>query len=128
MIDIDRTLRLLDVEAESNFVQAEAIDAINYLLRENARYKLTQAKYVEVIDRMNGTPCEQIRHQQEVEALRKENALLREALKPFANELKEQKVEVPHVTEDERFIYSYTLRLKHLRAAAAAIREEGKVG
>jgi hypothetical protein len=37
MIDIERTLRLLDVEAESHFVQAEAIDAINYLLRENAR-------------------------------------------------------------------------------------------
>lgn len=39
LIDIERTLRLLDVEAESNFVQAEAIDAINYLLRENARLK-----------------------------------------------------------------------------------------
>ena len=39
MIDIERTLRLLDVEAESHFVQAEAIDAINYLLRENARLR-----------------------------------------------------------------------------------------
>jgi hypothetical protein len=39
MIDIQRTLRLLDVEAESHFVQAEAIDAINYLLRENARLR-----------------------------------------------------------------------------------------
>lgn len=39
MIDIERTLRLLDVESESNFVQAEAIDAINYLLGENARLK-----------------------------------------------------------------------------------------
>ena len=39
MIDIERTLRLLDVEAESNLVQAEAIDAINYLLRENARLR-----------------------------------------------------------------------------------------
>ena len=39
MIDIERTLRLLDVAAESNFVQAEAIDAIDYLLRENARLR-----------------------------------------------------------------------------------------
>lgn len=39
MIDIERTLRLLDVEAESNFVQAEAIDAINYLREENARLR-----------------------------------------------------------------------------------------
>lgn len=39
MIDIERTLRLLDVEAESNFVHAQAIDAINYLLRENARLR-----------------------------------------------------------------------------------------
>ena len=39
MIDIDRTLRLLDVGAESNFVQAEAIDAINYLREENKRLR-----------------------------------------------------------------------------------------
>lgn len=39
MIDIDRTLRLLDVEAESNFVMSEAIDAINYLREENARLR-----------------------------------------------------------------------------------------
>ena len=36
MPDIDRILRMLDVEAESNFVQAEAIDAINALLADLA--------------------------------------------------------------------------------------------
>lgn len=46
MIDIERTLRLLDVEAESNFVQAEAIDAINYLLRENARLRALLKAFV----------------------------------------------------------------------------------
>ena len=72
--------------------------------------------------------AEPVIREQADNVLREENARLREALKPFANELKEQKVEVPHVTEDERFIYSYTLRVKHLRAAAAAIREGGKDG
>ena len=47
MIDIERTLRLLDVAAESNFVQAEAIDAINYLLRENARLREALAPLVD---------------------------------------------------------------------------------
>ena len=63
---------------------------------------------------------------EEILRLREENARLREVLKPFADELKEQEVEVPHVTEDESLIHSYMLRLKHLRAAAAAIREGGK--
>ena len=65
--------------------------------------------------------CNPLRN--ECDRLREENARLREALKPFADELKEQQVEVPHVTEDESLIHSYTLRLKHLRTAAAAIRE-----
>ena len=41
MIDIYRTLQLLDVAAESDLVQAEAIDAINYLREENARLRET---------------------------------------------------------------------------------------
>ena len=42
MVDVERTLRLLGVEAESNFVMSEAIDAINHLLAENARLQKAQ--------------------------------------------------------------------------------------
>jgi len=63
---------------------------------------------------------------EEILRLREENERLREVLKPFVDELKEQQIEVPHVTEDESLIHSYTLRLKHLRTAAAAIREGEK--
>ena len=52
MIDIERTLRLLDVEAESNFVQAEAIDAINYLLRENARLRAALKPFADVAEQV----------------------------------------------------------------------------
>lgn len=48
MIDIDRTLRLLDVAAESDFVQAEAIDAINYLRAENARLREALMPFAEM--------------------------------------------------------------------------------
>ena len=94
----------------------------------NAMYKVEnmQCSKLLVMARAALAVAEPVIREQADDALREENALLREALKPFANELKEQKVEVPHVTEDERFIYSYTLRVKHLRAAAAAIREGGK--
>lgn len=71
MIDIDRTLRLLDVEAESNFVQAEAIDAINYLREENARLLEENDAY-----KMDGGSCAN-----EVKRLHEENARLREVLK-----------------------------------------------
>ena len=42
MVDVERTLRMLGVEAESNFVMSEAIDAINHLLSENARLQKAQ--------------------------------------------------------------------------------------
>jgi len=45
------------------------------LKAENDQHKSVYQKYVEAIDRMNGTPCEQVRHHYEVSELRSELAL-----------------------------------------------------
>lgn len=138
MIDIERTLRLLDVEAESNFVQAEAIDAINYLLIENARLQEENDAW-----RMDGGSCAEevkrlreenarlrndlknaifsdIAYTKEIERqdvlLRKENAGLREALKPFVPETQWIDPAIP----DTRPIDVMVLA-GELRAARAAI-------
>jgi hypothetical protein len=47
---------------------------------ENDRLKAKCSQYIALLDKQNGTPCEQIRHQQEVEALQAENDRLREEL------------------------------------------------
>ena len=39
----------------------DAEKEIGRLREENARYKLTYAKYVEATDRMNGTPCAELK-------------------------------------------------------------------
>ena len=62
-----------------------AAKEITRLREENARYKQSYQQYVEATDRMNGTPCEQIRHEQQLEALREENARLRETLQYIAD-------------------------------------------
>ena len=88
----DQAARLRgDFTAKSEIVKlAEQQAEIERLREENAGYKLKHAKYVEATDRMNGTPCEQIRHQQELEALREEIALLKERNKKLNADLLKQ--------------------------------------
>lgn len=53
-----------------------------------AQHDHYMAKYtslVEWYDKLMGTPCEQVRHQQEIELLKAENARLREALGRIIN-------------------------------------------
>ncbi len=75
----DRLVRMLRV-SESDPVQQEAADEIERLTAELAAAKERASKYqriaAELTDRLNGTPCAEIRWQQERDALR---ALLREA-------------------------------------------------
>ena len=121
-------------------VVAPYVAEIERLREENARYKLTYAKYVEATDRMNGAPCEQIRHQQEVDALREKNARLREALQPFAGvflfpddlgfEHSEDIRSDPDWDDDANDMQSedvFVLR-RDIRRARAAIREGRKDG
>ena len=110
---------ITDSRVPKNEAEWWAYHEIGRLREENARYKLAYAEYVEATDRMNGTPCEQIRHQQEVEALREENARLREAVKAAYYEGWQDRESI--IATGERLDFDW-----NCSEARYAIREGGK--
>ena len=135
LIDIERTLRLLDVEAESNFVQAEAIDAINYLLRENARLRelVVSAREenarlrndnFEWLQQLSATNHQLEREQKEIQKLRE---VLIGVLAGFVAsvDLLERggKKAAPSDKMFAQMLVDYKNRIERGRAAVAAIRD-----
>ena len=92
MSDIDRIVRMLRV-SESDPVQQEAADALEAQAKEIAEKNARITGFVEMFDKMMGTPCEQVRHGYEVEELRARIAELEAALEAQAKRIAE--LEVP---------------------------------
>jgi len=81
------------------------------------------AGFVEMFDKMVGTPCEQVRHGHEVEQLRARIAELEAALKPFIEELVAAEAEYDELDDDE-LVYVFKITYGDLRAARAALKGE----
>ena len=102
-------------------------------LHEEAAEKIIQLReeLAAVTERMSKLDFERTAAELERDALREENARLREALKPFAGILKgnysHQSDDMPIKAGANQYDLVFVFTLGDLRAAAAAIREGGKI-
>src|SRR6185437_16163230 len=97
--------RFRDTQAEADADLNEAWNRRTHstLTEENARLKDRVRELVTLLDNQVGTPCEQIRHADEVDRLLQENKAMREALEKFIAwidaEPVDGRIEYAHLTQ-----------------------------